>query len=157
MAGDQHERCVSYNGVEVSVRHSNHADQEKLIREVLQCDVFGVPKTETRSLRRPQKRLSPDQLEALFESYERGDPVNVLAEEFSIHRSAVLDHLNGSTARRRYPGLDDREVNVAKQLYGSGLSLRDVGTALEVHARTVRSALLNAGVQMRDRHQRNRL
>ena len=92
--------------VEVSGRYSNHADQKKGIREVLQCDVFGVPKTKTRTSRRPQRRLSPDELEALFESYERGAPVNVLAEEFSIHRSTVLDHLNRSTARRRYPELD---------------------------------------------------
>jgi hypothetical protein len=96
----------------VSGRYSNHADQEKRIREVLQCDVFGVPKTKTRTLRRPQRRLSTDELDALFESYERGASVNVLAEEFSIHRSTVLDHLNSSTARRRYPGLDDREVNM---------------------------------------------
>jgi hypothetical protein len=81
--------------------------------------------------------------------------VNVGTEEFSIHRSTVPDHLNRSTARRRDPALDDREVNIAEQLYGSGLSLCDVGTALEVHASTVRSALLNAGVQTRDRHQRN--
>jgi DNA invertase Pin-like site-specific DNA recombinase len=103
--------------VEVSGRYSNDADQEKRIRKILQCDVFGVYKTKTRNLRRPQRRVPPDELEALFERCERGAPVNVLAEEFSIHRSTVLDHLNRSTARRRYPALDEREVNIANQLY----------------------------------------
>jgi len=98
----------------------------------------------------------PEELEALLGGYERGAPINELADQFAIHRSTVLDHLNRSFARRRYPVLDDKGVEVAKRLYGSGLSLRDVGTALEVHASTVRSALLNAGVQMRDRHRRSR-
>ena len=45
---------------------------------------LGFPRPKLEPRRRPQRRLSPDELEALFESYERGAPVNVLAEEFSI-------------------------------------------------------------------------
>jgi DNA-binding CsgD family transcriptional regulator len=95
-------------------------------------------------------------LDALLESYERGTPVNMLADRFHIHRSTVLDHLNRSTVRRRYPALDDRGIRTAKQLYGGGLSLRDVGLTLEVHASTVRTALLNAGVPLRDHQGRKR-
>jgi hypothetical protein len=64
------------------------------------------------------------------------------AEDFSIHCSTVLDHPNRSncsstlSSARRHG-----EVNIAKRLYGSGLSVCDAGTALEVHASTVRSEL----------------
>jgi hypothetical protein len=58
--------------------------------------------------------------------------------------------------RRRYPALDDHSVEIAKQLYGSGLILRDVGPTLGVHARTIRLALLRADVHMRDQQERRR-
>ena len=91
-------------------------------------------------------------MEALLGSYERGTPVNMLADEFRIHRSTVPDHVNRSTARRRYPALDDGGVQTAEQLYRTGLSLRDVGLVLKVHASTVRSVLLRAGVLLREQH-----
>ena len=142
--------------MEVLGRYSNHADQEKRIREVLLLELSRPPKLKTQTLRRAQRPLSADELDALLESYERGTPVNMLADRFHIHRSTVLDHLNRSTVRRRYPALDDRGIRTAKQLYGGGLSLRDVGLTLEVHASTVRTALLNAGVPLRDHQGRKR-
>jgi transposase-like protein len=140
--------------VEVSGRYSNHADQGKRIHQVLQLELSGPPKAQHSNPETSPRRLSPEELGTLFKSYERGTPVNTLAREFSIHRSTVLDHLNRSTARRRYPALDDKGVQLAKQLYRAGLSLRDVGLTLEVHASTVRSVLLNAGVPLRDRQGR---
>jgi transposase-like protein len=133
-------------------RYSNHADQGKRIYEVLQLELSRPQKPKTQTPRRVQRRLSADELEGLLRSYDRGTPVNKLADEFKIHRSTVLDHLNRSTTRRRYPALDDKGLETAKQLYASGLSLRDVGLTLEVHASTVRFALMSAGTQMRDRH-----
>jgi len=62
--------------------------------------------------------------------------------------------MNRSTAHRRDPALDDVGVQTAKQIYGTGLSLRDIGNVLEVHASTVRSALRNAGVPLRDQQGR---
>ena len=103
-----------------------------------------------------QRRLAAEELDALLGSYERGTPVNTLADEFRIHRSKVLDHVNRSPARRRYPALDDKGVQTAKQLYHAGLSLRDVGLTLEVHASTVRAKLLSVGVPMRDQQGRSR-
>lgn len=140
----------------MSGRYSNHADQEKRIRQVLELELSSSPRLRTQTPRRLQRRLSADELEALLGSYERGTPVNALADEFHIHRSTVLDHLDRSTGRRRYPALDDKSVQIAKQLYGAGLSLRDVGLTLEVHASTIRSALLSAGIQLRDCHRRSR-
>ncbi len=137
--------------MEVSGRYSNHADQETRIREVLQFELYGSPKHKTQTPRQVQRRLSANELETLLRSYESGTPVNVLADEFHIHRSTVLDHLSRSTARRRYPALDERGTQLAIQLYNSGLSLREVGISLNVHASTVRETLKKSGIARRAR------
>jgi len=93
-------------------------------------------------------------VESLVVSYGMGTPINELAKDFEIHRSTVLDHLNRSPARRRYPALDSHGVEVAERLYRAGLSLREVGAALSVHASSVRQALIRAGVPTRDAHGR---
>jgi hypothetical protein len=142
--------------VEVSGRYSNHADQEKRIGEVLRFELARSPEPKTQTLRRSQRRLSGDELESLLKSYEQGTRVNLLANQFGIHRSTVMDHLNRSSARRRYPALDMKGIETAKQLYGTGLSLRDVGILLEVHASTVGTVLRNAGVPLRDQQGRCR-
>jgi hypothetical protein len=120
---------LSDERVEVSGRYSNHADLRRNASErFLRFEFSWSPKPETQTLRRSQRRLSPDDLESLLKGYERGTPVNVLANEFGIHRSTVMDHLNRSTARRRYPALDMRGIETASsQLYSTGLSLRDIG------------------------------
>ena len=117
--------------VEVSGRYSNHADQEKRIGEVLRFELSRSPKQKTHTRRQIQRRLSADEVEALLGSYERGSPVNVLADEFHIQGSTVLDRLKRSTAHRRYPGLDERGTQLAIQLCESGLSLREVGISPE--------------------------
>jgi DNA-binding CsgD family transcriptional regulator len=127
--------------VEVSGRYSNRADQEKRLREVLQLELSRSSKHKTQTPRQVQRRLSANELETLLGSYGSGTPVNELADELHIHRSTVLDHLDRSTARRRYPALDKRGTQLAIQLYNSGLSLREIGISLNVHASTVREIL----------------
>jgi DNA-binding CsgD family transcriptional regulator len=79
--------------------------------------------------------------------------INELAERFGIHRSTVLDHLNRSEPRRRrYPAFDEHGVELAVKLYGTGLSLRDVGHSLGVNPSTVRLSLLRSGVRLRERN-----
>jgi hypothetical protein len=138
--------------VKLSARYSNHSDQEKRIREVLQIELRRSTKPRTQTSRQIQRQLSTEELRVLLDGYEGGIPINGLAQQFGTHRSTVLDHLNRSFARRRYPALDHQSIEVAQQLYRAGLSLSDVGRLLEVHASTVRSAPMNAGIQMRDRH-----
>ncbi len=109
------------------------------------------------TLRRRQRRLLPAQVAELTTAYESGAAINDLAERFGIRRSTVLEHLNRSEPRRRrYPALEEHEVEVATQLYSSGLSLRNVGIALGVHASTVRLSLRRAGVPLRQRNGWNR-
>jgi hypothetical protein len=56
------------------------------------------------------------------------------------------------------PPLDQRppQIKQAKDLYAAGQSLAAVGEQLGCHANTVRLALMNAGVRMRDCHGRGR-
>jgi IS30 family transposase len=94
--------------------------------------------------------LSADQVQELTTAYARGVAINDLADRFGINRSTVLEHLKRSQTRRRYPALDARCVEEAAVLYRSGLALADIGSVFEVHATTVRLALLRVGVEMRD-------
>jgi len=52
--------------------------------------------------------------------------------------------------RWHYPALLPKAIDEAGQLYRSGQSLATVGEHLGVNASTVRTALLKAGMQMRD-------
>ena len=108
----------------------------------------GTP-IETSQPRKRQRRLSPEQVRALVAAYGAGVAINELARRFKVHRATVLDHLNRSGSKRRYPALDQSQVAEAVNLYRAGKSFRDVGIALGVHASTVRQILLRAGIQPR--------
>jgi len=46
----------------------------------------SLPKPRSQTRRVPQRRLSPEELEALLGGYENGTPINELADLFGIHR-----------------------------------------------------------------------
>jgi DNA-binding CsgD family transcriptional regulator len=56
----------------------------------------------------------------------------------------------------RYRALGPAEIAEATRMYASGMSLAAVGRLLGVHANTVRSALIKAGIRTRDSHGRDR-
>jgi len=76
--------------------------------------------------------------------------INEMVAQFEIDRSTVHDHIDRAGIRRRYPALAPPEVERAIELYGAGKSLAAIATHLAVHATTVRRALLDVGVEMRD-------
>jgi DNA-directed RNA polymerase specialized sigma24 family protein len=148
--------------VEVSGELSNHDILSRIgqLHAVVldqRADPATPPVLASAAPRRRQRRLPPAQVAELTTAYESGAAINDLAKRFGIHRSTVLEHLNRSETRgQRYPALDEHEVDVAMQLYGTGLSLRNVGIALGVHASTVRLSLRRAGVTLRQRNGWNR-
>ena len=129
----------------------NHADQGERLRDLLKIVPPAAQNVNLRT-KRTFRRLEPDRVAELLVAYEGGVSINDLAEQFGLHRSTVLDHLNRSPARRRYPALDKHGVAVTIELYHNGLSLRDVGLTLGVHASTVRLALSKAGTAIRTRN-----
>ncbi len=145
--------------VEVNGQQSNHAVRARLrrLQGWLTCpdqeirDLSSRPGTSSRTSqpRKRQRRLSPEQVQALVAAYGAGVSVNELAGHFNVHRATVLDHLNRSGSERRYPALNQSQVAEAADLYRSGKSFRDVGIAIGVHASTIRKHLLQAGIEPR--------
>ena len=86
--------------------------------------------------------------------YQAGVKVRDLADRYRVNRNTVIQHINRSGVRCHYPAMNPEEVEEAAQLYESGRSLVSVSEHFGVNATTVRSALLKAGVAMRDCHGR---
>jgi DNA-binding CsgD family transcriptional regulator len=88
--------------------------------------------------------------------YQAGAKIKDLAARYRINRSTVFGHINRTGVRRHYPALVSEEIMEATQLYQSGRSLAAIGRHLGVNASTIRTALLRAGVAMRDCQGRER-
>jgi hypothetical protein len=83
--------------------------------------------------------------------------VKELAVRYQVNRNTVIEHAKRAEGvRHRYPALLPEEITEAARLYQSGQSLADVGKHFGINATTVRSALLKAGVEMRDCQGRER-
>jgi DNA-directed RNA polymerase specialized sigma24 family protein len=94
--------------------------------------------------------LAPNKVAELVRGYVDGHRVDELASEFQINKTTVTGHLDRAGVARRWKKLQLADVQEAKHLYASGLSLAKVAGRFGVHASTVHSALRKAGVQMRD-------
>ena len=93
--------------------------------------MIWVPVQERRARPRNLANVSVD---CLRNRSRRSLPLMVLA-------SPVLDHLNRSASKRRYPALDQSQVAEAANLYRSGKYFGDIGIAFGVHTSTVRHHL----------------
>jgi hypothetical protein len=87
--------------------------------------------------------------------YLAGTPINDLAHAFGIHRTTVMQHVRRAGVPRRQHVLADR-LDEARRLYEQGCSLAQIGQHFDVHACTVRLALLAADIRMRDSQGRDR-
>lgn len=89
-------------------------------------------------------------MDKLIEAYEAGAPCQELAERFEINESTVFAHLKRrSVDRRPFRKLRGDSLQRAKELYGSGQSLRSVASELGMSPETVRSGLVSGGVSIR--------
>jgi Mor family transcriptional regulator len=100
--------------------------------------------------RQIQHRLRSEETERLVADYQTGARINELATRYRVNRATVIQHVNRSGVRRHYPALLPHEVEEAARLYREGQSLALVSSHFGVHATTVRTALLRAGLRMRD-------
>jgi hypothetical protein len=121
-------------------------------------DVTTGPQSRTtRSRRPPARQLTALEVAALVDQYRSGATVYDLADQFSIHRTTVSQHLHRQGIGMRRQGLYDDQVDHAVQLYQTGQSLTRIGARLDVDAGTVHAALRTRGVRMRDPHDRERV
>ena len=103
-----------------------------------------------KSSKQVQHRLGSEEVDQVVADYQAGAKIKDLAAQYRINRSTVLEHIRRARVRKHYPALIPEEVDEAAQLYLSGQSLVSVGEQFGVNASTVRTALVRAGVEMRD-------
>ena len=130
--------------------YSNKTRTALDLREVLAIVPDGPPPTSSKHARRHRRSKEVDA--EIASSYLGGDTVNLLAARYGVDRrtiSAVVSRAGGSL---RYRLIGEDELALATVLYASGESLASIGSNLGVAANTVRTALLAAGVTMRDTH-----
>ena len=99
------------------------------------------------SLGQKQTRLIESERSALVERYLIGESANALAVEFGIDRRTATRIIRSAGAEVRYRV--DADLEAARSLYESGLSLTRVGEQLGVSAGTVLNLLRRAGISTR--------
>ena len=100
-------------------------------------------------------RLTPEERSRLANMYAAGSTAQALAAEFGISKASVLNILEADGIPRRRRPLSAAQVERARSLYASGLSLARVGLVMEVDASTVWRAFQRRGVPMRPTSQRS--
>jgi predicted DNA-binding protein (UPF0251 family) len=99
---------------------------------------------------RRRRYLKPNVPENLELEYLAGATLKQVGERFGIHRNTVSQILKRRGVQIRYQSLGRDEIELAKVLYGQGLSLAKVGAHLNCDDATVWRALKGEGVAMRD-------
>lgn len=127
---------------------------------------IGLPGPPTGSRSRPgkekgrlsnpvQRRLTDREVDDLVTQYEAGSTIDTLAQEFKIHRTTVMAHLE----RRGVPGrstrkLSHRMVIEAARRYAGGETLAEIAAAFRVAPSTLTRELRLAGTPIRPRGRR---
>ena len=134
------------------------SNPEHLIKHLRRPESSDPQSAPVRKAPRPRRTLTflvAADIDRLIEHYLAGTPINDLADEFGIHRSTVMKHVQRLGTQRRQNVLADR-LDETRRLYEQGWSLKRIGKHFDVHANTVRRALANANVRIRDSHGRER-
>ena len=112
------------------------------------------------SSKKPQRhkldhRIDGELVARVVAEYEAGTPTTQLTRMFSLGKGSILKILREAGVELRLPRMSAAELELARQLYESGLSLVDVSKQLgrPGHS-TVYQALKRSGVRMRDSHGR---
>lgn len=142
---------VSVRMVEVLGRYSNHADQQKRLRHLLQIEPEPPERSKPRTPKRVCKKLSPEDIRQLVEAYRSGQLVEQIANDLAIDQWTVQKHARRAALPRRSPRLGPRQLEEARDLYESGRSLKWLGTHFNVSPETVRAAFIRNGIRLRKR------
>lgn len=94
----------------------------------------------TTSRRGVLKQLSPRDVDALVRSYQAGASVRQLVEEFEIHRTTVLTHLEkrGIPRRANTRKLTDEQAMEARAMRDTGVPYAEIARKYRVHPKTVK-------------------
>jgi predicted DNA-binding protein YlxM (UPF0122 family) len=136
-------------GVELLGRYQNQTDVRDRLVHLLSLPSLAGRDVEEPVSRQRQRRLREDERLELIARYQSGESVYCLAEAFDITRQTVSQILQRHDVPRRYRLLTDEHMPLARQLYGQGLSLADVGERFGVSTRTVLNAFRRLGLATR--------
>lgn len=101
---------------------------------------------------RGRQRLDPASIQQLATDYLDGTPTTQLIIKYHLGKGTVLRLLASEGVQMRRQSLTPEQILEGAQLYGSGLSLAQVGQQLGCDHCTVWRALRVAGIPMRDTH-----
>ena len=141
--------------VELAVRYSNLcltpvqlAEMHKRVQSLPQRKRPLLASAPPHALNR---RLSSEQVEAIVAAYQAGSSSPVLAEQFGIAKSSVLQilHQHGMAIHKRR-GMTPEQVAEAVLLYEQGSSMAKIAAEMRVDDSTVYRRLKGAGVATRD-------
>ena len=115
--------------VELLRRYSNHADQMKRLRKLLELPIRKSPEPVQRQIRLRRYLADNEKLELLAD-YESGQTVYQLASQFGIHRDTVSQLLERHDIARRCHQTVDVDLDRATELQQGGLNLTEIAEAL---------------------------
>jgi transposase len=145
--------------VELLGSYSNPRSVDRL-KAILAGHGRDRPSTRTvRSLRRNQRKLRSEEIQALVAARIEGAEIDALAERFGIGRNTVMAHLEREgVPGRRWPGrtLTPEQLEAAGRLYETGVNLIAVGEQFGVDRRYLRKALPAGGFTLRKPGQQKR-
>lgn len=113
----------------------------------------GSQRPSTAKITRPNRKLTPAEVDALAIAYLAGTDLRTLGKQFRLHRQTVRAHLRrrGVALRSDSPALSEPEINKAVELYADGLSTAKIASRFGVSAGTVQRALKARGAAVRSR------
>ena len=115
--------------VELLRRYSNHADQMKRLRKLLELPIRKSPEPVRRQIRLRRYLAETEEFE-LLAGYESGQTLYQLASQFGIHRDTVSQLLERHGVARRYHQTAYVDLDRATELQQGGLNLTEIAEAL---------------------------
>lgn len=96
-----------------------------------------------------KRRLAAEIIETIVTRRKSGEKVKVLCEEYGISESGLNDLMTKAEAPVRANPITLEDIDMAVQLYESGLTVNQVVKQLGYSIRTIRRVLHQRGVVMR--------
>ncbi|MET8776605.1 hypothetical protein ABZV58_16480 [Nocardia sp. NPDC004654] len=130
--------------------HPARVPRKKLVHKV----------TSTKPERRrykPNRKLSPEEVQKLVAQYEAGATIAALAREWGMHTQTVDTHLKSCGVQKHGSfKLSPTQVDEVAWLYTSGWSAGEIARKFEVTTTTISKSLVRAGVTLRSHRQAQR-
>ncbi len=119
------------------------AQRTKLVHKVTSA------KRERRSYK-PNRKLSPEEIQNLVAQYEAGSSIADLARLFGMHTQTVDAHLKRQGVEKHWAfRLSSEQVDKAVELYANGWSTIEIAKEFNITTNTANRSLIRAGVTLR--------